>query len=202
MTQEKCYNENITAEQVLAEYLDKRTTDNDSDEECNEARRRACEEKKECRCTCKLGKICAHCRIRKLCADIFKGNNDTQPTEKDCGKCEPSSSAVFNICKTESNDCRPYLARVFSELKDLYDIKERQKSGFEINKKCELQLQGNKIPHSKSKHSSIRELEKLDEKENRRSSGGQEPSIRETKCKTRRPRKKGGGGGDQPCRKR
>lgn len=134
---EKAYNERICAEEILEEYLDKKSSCSD---DIDQNSKDGSEEKKQCRCTCKPGKICAHCRIRKLCEDIF------QPEPKQgeqCNKCERQSSELYNICQSGAgvgDDCRPYLARVFSELRDLYDIKETKKKKFEKNEKCEKQF--------------------------------------------------------------
>ncbi|CAD6992206.1 unnamed protein product [Ceratitis capitata] len=142
--EEKPYNEKMTADQILQEYLDKQSSG--TDQKLSDCCRHdggeipATTEKKECRCTCKNGKICAHCRIRKLCEDIFQPPRPPEEPEQDCGKCE--SDEMFNVCKTSSKDCRPYLARVFSELRDLYDIKKAQYKPFKQDERCEKELQG------------------------------------------------------------
>ncbi|KAH8311004.1 hypothetical protein KR044_003851 [Drosophila immigrans] len=76
----------------------------------------------ECRCTCTMGKVCAHCRIRKLIADIFQASKN----ERVCPKVKPNSSEDFCVMENNTTECRPYLSRVFSELRDLYDLKDTQ----------------------------------------------------------------------------
>ncbi|XP_017849865.1 uncharacterized protein LOC108604780 [Drosophila busckii] len=77
-----------------------------------------------CRCTCKFGKFCAHCRIRKLCADIF---NPKAAEAKKCPKTKASVDEDFRIIAEPEDECRPYLERVFSELKYLYDKRDAKK---------------------------------------------------------------------------
>ena len=189
--QEKCYNENLTAQEVLAEYLDKDSSNSDIEEGCPEAMRAMCDEQKECRCTCKFGKICAHCRIRKLCADIFKTDNADKNANSGCGKCDANPMDDYNICKTESNDCRPYLARVFSELRDLYDIKERQKSGFDINARCEAELNRHSSSFQSQKiHDPKKELAKIMAKRRADHSPDDEEKVENKREKCGRPKKK------------
>ncbi|XP_036322652.1 uncharacterized protein LOC118736743 [Rhagoletis pomonella] len=142
--EEKPYNEKLTADQILQEYLDKQSSGTDQKiSDCCRAENEeipSSTDKKECRCTCKNGKVCAHCRIRKLCEDIFQPPRPPEEPKKDCGKCE--SEEMFNVCRTSSKDCRPYLARVFSELRDLYDLKKAQYKPFKQDERCEKELQG------------------------------------------------------------
>ncbi|XP_067619783.1 uncharacterized protein [Eurosta solidaginis] len=142
--EEKKYNEKMTADQILQEFLDKQSSGTDQKlSDCcraDAAEVPSVPDKKECRCTCKNGKVCAHCRIRKLCEDIFQPQRPQEEPDQDCGKCD--SEEMFNVCKTSSKDCRPYLARVFSELRDLYDIKKAQYKPFKQDERCERELQG------------------------------------------------------------
>ncbi|KAM8702975.1 hypothetical protein ACLKA7_005336 [Drosophila subpalustris] len=116
----------LTAEQILFDYLGK-PPPSGIEEICKSAceEKRLEEEKKEeqteCRCTCKFGKMCAHCRIRKLCADIFQTDE-----KRVCPRVKAKSSEDYCTIIEDSQQCRPYLSRVFSELRDLYNIKENQ----------------------------------------------------------------------------
>ncbi|KRG01295.1 uncharacterized protein LOC26527429 [Drosophila mojavensis] len=105
---------NLTADQILKDYLDKPQTDRlDRSVDPNEL---AIEEdvtqqgQSRCRCSCE-NKLCAHCRIRKLCSDIFKSSEA-------CIEQKPSDHCV------KSEDSRPHLAKVFSDLRDLYNVKD------------------------------------------------------------------------------
>ncbi|EDW81663.2 uncharacterized protein Dwil_GK10902 [Drosophila willistoni] len=91
-------------------------------EECPDEAKDTCS---ATRCTCKGGKICAHCRIRKLCEDIFAKKGDTNPH---CPIVEPESDEDFCVIAETETDCRPYLVRVFSELRDLYQINDNKKA--------------------------------------------------------------------------
>ncbi|XP_075148562.1 uncharacterized protein LOC142222344 [Haematobia irritans] len=138
--EERPYNDQLTANDILKGFLEKKSscTEQSTDRSCNQ---NDGDGKPRCRCTCIPNKICAYCRIRKLCADIYQPNPKASNLE--CGKCESKSSEMFNICKTSSKDCRPHLTRVFSELKDLYDIRTPKKKTFEPNERCEKELNGN-----------------------------------------------------------
>uniref|UniRef100_A0A6P4FNX1 Uncharacterized protein LOC108053313 n=1 Tax=Drosophila rhopaloa TaxID=1041015 RepID=A0A6P4FNX1_DRORH len=98
--------------------------DSDTDEECP-----------PCRCTCTVGKICAHCRIGKLCEDIFEGKSKKETTmQKSAEVPQPTFDEDFCVI-TEPIDDRPYLSRVFSELKSLYNMHDAKK----LQKRCESQ---------------------------------------------------------------
>lgn len=123
--EEKPYNDTQNSEQIIKEFQDK--LQKNSDTYLNEP--------PKCRCSCKYGsnKPCAHCRIRKLCENIFQPSPaELVPTNE----CEPKSSDV--ICS--SSDNRPFLTKIFSELKDLYDIEEPKKKQFAIDERCEREL--------------------------------------------------------------
>ncbi|XP_068153098.1 uncharacterized protein [Drosophila tropicalis] len=88
------------------------------------------------RCTCKGGKKCAHCRIRKLCADIFADKPDSK---QHCPIVEPESDEDFCVIAETETNCRPYLVRVFSELRDLYQINDNKKAT-ELQTRCTQSL--------------------------------------------------------------
>ncbi|XP_062122003.1 LOW QUALITY PROTEIN: uncharacterized protein LOC133835880 [Drosophila sulfurigaster albostrigata] len=93
-----------------------------------------------CRCTCKAGKMCVHCRIRKLCADIFKQKDAEY---KDCRVLEPNSNDDFCVVVEEDEtQCRPYLERVFAELRDLYH--KRDAAQQKLDARCTQSLFGRK----------------------------------------------------------
>ncbi|XP_073816574.1 uncharacterized protein [Musca autumnalis] len=132
----KPYNDEVTANEILNDYMDKGSncSEDSNDQICSQSDQTT----GHCRCTCNPKKVCAYCRIRKLCADVFQ--SDGHRKEDECGKCETKSSELYNICKTNSKECRPHLTRVFSELKDLYDIRDVKKKDFEKDERCEREL--------------------------------------------------------------
>lgn len=118
----------LTADQILTEFLrkPKGADENYCVDPCNkQPDDQDAEEQTVCRCTCKFGKLCAHCRIRKLVADIFQASKN----EPVCPKTKPNSSEDFCVLENDTVECRPYLARVFSELRDLYNLKDTVKIG-------------------------------------------------------------------------
>ncbi|KAL7730508.1 hypothetical protein ACLKA6_000510 [Drosophila palustris] len=93
--------------------------------------------KKNCRCTCTKTKLCVHCRIRKLCADIFKRKAVTADGfVRECPvlKAVNSDEDFAVIVEPETEDCRPYLERVFAELRALYE--KRDAAQLELEKRC------------------------------------------------------------------
>ncbi|KAH8326671.1 hypothetical protein KR067_011678 [Drosophila pandora] len=138
VVEERHKEKKISADQILLEFLGKPppTLDDYCVDPCEKAKQEKNKAEEDecppCRCTCKYGKMCAHCRIRKLCADIFKVDR----MEPKCPKVEPKDSEDFCVVNKSSDDCRPYLAKVFSELRDLYDIKDTKKMS-ELDENCE-----------------------------------------------------------------
>lgn len=126
---EKPYDDSQDAEQVLKELHDDPPSETYS------------LDPKKCRCTCKVGinKLCAHCRIRKLCEHIFQ-----PPASKEEDIPESKSSEVNCV---SSSDNRPFLTRIFSELKDIYDIEESKPKEIELDERCEREL--NKEPQQR-----------------------------------------------------
>ncbi|EDW81662.2 uncharacterized protein Dwil_GK10903 [Drosophila willistoni] len=133
VVEERLKEKKPTADQILLEYLGK-PSDGSINDLCMDACQKAMKSKIEgssqddcppCRCKCKANKMCAHCRIRKVCADIFQSNKGD--VEK-CPKVEPKDNEDFCILSDSANDCRPYLARVFSELRMLYDINDKNRA--------------------------------------------------------------------------
>ncbi|XP_017047210.1 uncharacterized protein LOC108092194 [Drosophila ficusphila] len=86
-----------------------------------------------CRCTCKKGKMCAHCRIRKLCEDIYD-KKAPPPPEKP--RPEPRSDEDFCVLFENEEDDMPYLSKVFYELKNLYHLHDTKKLTA-IKERCE-----------------------------------------------------------------
>ncbi|KRF83769.1 uncharacterized protein [Drosophila virilis] len=136
----------LTADQIVSDLLGKPFLENMEDfcsKLCTAPAAKNANEDQQlgCRCTCKNGKICAHCRIRKICSDIFQGD-EGQPA---CPEAIPKSSEV--ICLEDNNveKCRPHLARVFSELRELYNIKE-SKLTHGASKECGQYSSPNKNP--------------------------------------------------------
>ncbi|KAM8702979.1 hypothetical protein ACLKA7_005339 [Drosophila subpalustris] len=114
----------LTADQILLEFLGKPkgADENYCLDPCHKQPEdeEDAQEATTCRCTCKFGKLCAHCRIRKLVADIFQASKN----EAVCPKAKPNPSEDFCVLENDTVECRPYLARVFSELRDLYNLKD------------------------------------------------------------------------------
>ncbi|KAH8278710.1 hypothetical protein KR018_007533 [Drosophila ironensis] len=137
VVEERHKEKKLSADQILLEYLGKPkpTIDDYCMDPCEKAKQAAKKDDEDecppCRCTCKFGKMCAHCRIRKLCGDIFKVDR----LEPKCKKVEPKESDDYCVVNKSSEDCRPYLAKVFSELRDLYDIKDTKKVS-ELDENC------------------------------------------------------------------
>lgn len=67
-----------------------------------------------------------------MCEDIFQPANKA---DEKCGTCDAKSSDMYNVCRTSSRECRPYLIKVFQELKDLYGVKETYCSDAEVEAK-------------------------------------------------------------------
>ncbi|KAH8417638.1 hypothetical protein KR222_003477, partial [Zaprionus bogoriensis] len=85
------------------------------------------------RCTCKAGRMCAHCRVRNLCTDIFKRKKNGAA---DCPSGVVNEQDDFCVVVDDpEEECRPYLERVFAELRDLYDKRDARKSD-DFNKRC------------------------------------------------------------------
>ncbi|KNC28215.1 hypothetical protein FF38_14136 [Lucilia cuprina] len=151
---EEPYDDKLTADQILQEFTNNKTTDPTIDKPSEASLIGGAE---KCRCTCKDGKICAHCRIKKLCEDIFKTPGNA---EDDCGKCVSKSSGLYNICKTSSPDCRPYLTKVFQELKDLYHITKTKNENIIDDHKENVKRSVDKIQEAKH-------IKKIDEPSSR-----------------------------------
>ena len=127
--EEKSYDDERSADEIMKECQNNLQTDDNTSSNSNEQE----DDTPKCRCTCKYGidKPCAHCRIRKLCENIFN-----PPPKEDAAKiCKKSSGA-----DCDNTDSRPFLSKIFSELKDLYDIKAPKKKVFKPDEKCEKEL--------------------------------------------------------------
>nr|XP_017001212.2 uncharacterized protein LOC108060144 [Drosophila takahashii] len=133
-------NEDLTADDILAEQLVKPVAPPDHEDFCEpiceRIRRRNVNENEcpPCRCTCNANKICAHCRIRKMCEDIYSGEKPVEPPRRHP---EPRSSEDFClITDSEEEDSLPYLSKVFSELKHLYHLHDSKKLSA-LQERCE-----------------------------------------------------------------
>ncbi|XP_030370556.1 uncharacterized protein LOC115621139 [Scaptodrosophila lebanonensis] len=128
--------EKLNADEILKECLGERKAVVD-DDYCEDPCTKALKDKDNsdisCRCTCKGLKFCAHCRIRKLCSDIFHSH---EKKTEECPEVVPKSNEDFRIVSTKPPECRPYLTRVFSELSHLYDVKETMKKESQLALKC------------------------------------------------------------------
>ncbi|XP_016991413.2 LOW QUALITY PROTEIN: uncharacterized protein LOC108053315 [Drosophila rhopaloa] len=126
----------ITADDIMAEQLVKPVAPPGVEDFCEqpcERIRRKSNECPPCRCTCKPDKMCAHCRIRKLCEDIYKNDNPPEPVRQIP---EPRSSEDFCLIVDPEEDDLPYLSKVFSEMKDLYQLHDSKKLSA-IKERCE-----------------------------------------------------------------
>lgn len=148
----------LTAEEIMAEQLKKPVPPPGAEDFCSRpcdtalrqknARDRngtdqqdpgSDEECAPCRCTCREGNFCAHCRIREMCADIFnKESPELIKKHSTVRPPEPGSSEDFCVIAQSEDDYRPYLTRVFSQLNDLYKLHDSQKIEA-IQKRCESQ---------------------------------------------------------------
>ncbi|XP_064549999.1 uncharacterized protein LOC135436352 isoform X2 [Drosophila montana] len=136
----------LTADQIVTDLLGKPLLENVEDycaKLCSAPAAKNTEEDQQlgCRCTCRNGKICAHCRIRKICSDIFQGD-EGQPV---CPEVRPKSSEDICLEDNDLEKCRPHLARVFSELRELYNIKETKLLPG-VSKECGQYSSPNKTP--------------------------------------------------------
>ncbi|KAH8278713.1 hypothetical protein KR018_007534, partial [Drosophila ironensis] len=144
----------MTAEEIMEEQLKKPKRPPGADDFCTnpcEQKMRANEygsdeECPPCRCTCKKGAMCAHCRIRAMCEEVYHSESHGQ-----CNLCpEPNTDEDFCIINDSEDDNRPYLSKVFSEMKDLYRLHDTKKIKA-IQKRCQSQtLLTTRTIHSQS----------------------------------------------------
>ncbi|XP_064550427.1 uncharacterized protein LOC135436673 [Drosophila montana] len=116
----------LTADQIMNEFLKvpAKSVEDDDRKEPDYSKR----------CTCTVKKICTHCRIRNLCADMFK----PVVHEEKCPEVKPKPDEDFCVI-VESDSlgpeaCRPYLERVFGELTDLYGKRAANAKKAELQK--------------------------------------------------------------------
>ncbi|XP_017847798.1 uncharacterized protein LOC108603470 [Drosophila busckii] len=114
-----------TAEKILIEYLGKPppTIDSYCADPCAKPQENEdTEDECRCYCKCKYNKVCAHCRIREMVADVYKAKKRLKQAK--CIKPEPRTAEECCVLKKKSSESfRPFLEQVFSELRDLYDLK-------------------------------------------------------------------------------
>ncbi|TDG40273.1 hypothetical protein AWZ03_013303 [Drosophila navojoa] len=124
----------LTSEQIILEVLGEPKLDSEMCEDpCQKAERERRERSEgkdgsfgggsNKKCECKGGQFCAHCRIRQLCAGIFKAAKN----EVECPNATPSASEDFCVKVTDPQECTTHLTHVFSELRDLYRMKDMQR---------------------------------------------------------------------------
>ncbi|KAH8375804.1 hypothetical protein KR200_000039, partial [Drosophila serrata] len=77
-----------------------------------------------CQCTCTAHKICAHCRVRKMCEDIYKSPPVPKPPPR---VPKPGPDEDFCVIQESQDDELPYLSRVFHEMKNLYELHDFKK---------------------------------------------------------------------------
>lgn len=125
---ERPYNEQQTAADILAEW----GTTNTKGRFDNSIKNK-CEIMRENRCKCSGGTVCAFCRIQNMCSDIL---GQTWKLSKNQNKECMKKISDFDVCKGDSDteDVRPHLQRVISELKDLYDISNEERVDSNPNK--------------------------------------------------------------------
>ncbi|EDW68293.2 uncharacterized protein [Drosophila virilis] len=121
---EEDYNQKeLTADNIMIDYLGKPPAA--ISDICKDPCDKSAEENTKmyqagCRCTCEQGKLCAYCRVIKLIPGLFQPGL-SQKTEQNADDSQCSEDhCVFMVNPTES---RPFLARVFSELREIYDLK-------------------------------------------------------------------------------
>ncbi|XP_064550432.1 uncharacterized protein LOC135436678 [Drosophila montana] len=140
-----------TAEEVLIEYMGKppeTIEDYCKSFPTKHAKENSSENSEVCGCTCKFGKLCAHCRVRVMCADFFKSEKKeesapvTQASEED-----PAGDYCLSLLQPDMS--RPFLARVFSELRDLHNI-ENTKRPSDLERECNQQSARKKTRHTLS----------------------------------------------------
>ncbi|EDW97614.1 uncharacterized protein LOC6537345 [Drosophila yakuba] len=165
------WNKPITAEEIVAEQLVRPTAPPEVEDfcepVCEKVRRKIWNDNvcPPCRCTCTKGITCPHCRIRRMCNDIFASKSPPKPKPR---VPQPRSSEDFCVVmESDDDDDLPYLAKVFSELKNLYHIHDTKKLSA-IKERCAAQslfsirsrrsikelteslYPGDKIPHRES----------------------------------------------------
>ncbi|KAH8417642.1 hypothetical protein KR222_003480 [Zaprionus bogoriensis] len=87
-----------------------------------------------CRCTCKFNKLCAHCRVRKAIAEMNINFRQAElPPRSTVVLGEQGSDEDLCAMNEQSTVSRPFLARVFSELRDLYDLKDTRRTASNTN---------------------------------------------------------------------
>lgn len=144
---EKPYNEEQTAADILAEWDTTNTKGG-----FGKSIKNKCEIMRENRCKCSGGTICAFCRIQNMCSSILgKTWKPTKSLNKECLK----KKSDFDVCEdgSDTEDMRPHLQRVISELKDLYDIsrEERVDPKPDNNEECKRLIGGSDAVKMKRK---------------------------------------------------
>lgn len=113
-----------TADEIINEYLSKKKKTTDCEDPCeNFAQKKAESKAPDCQCTCKGLKLCAHCRVREMVADLNIFRKKTEPEIKGKFLVKRNISQDYCLVFEKPQLSRPFLERVFSELRDLYDMK-------------------------------------------------------------------------------
>lgn len=116
-----------TADEIILEYLGKsKQSDDLCEDPCkNTKEKKIDDETSDCKCTCKGYKLCAHCRVRQMvnAMNLYRETAE-QDTVREPVKFKKNTSEDCCVAFENPQISRPFLARVFSELRDMYDIKE------------------------------------------------------------------------------
>ncbi|XP_070142824.1 uncharacterized protein [Drosophila kikkawai] len=78
-----------------------------------------------CQCTCSGGKVCAHCRVRRMCEDIY--HQSAPEPEQRMRLSRPGTQEDYCVIQDSQDDHLPYLSRVFHEMKHLYQLHDSKK---------------------------------------------------------------------------
>ncbi|KAM8702976.1 hypothetical protein ACLKA7_005337 [Drosophila subpalustris] len=126
----------LKAEQIILDYLGKpqATVEDYCELPCEKKEKKEKNEDKgqlaECRCSCRYGKICASCRVRAQCAEYIDNKEQLRrPRAAGPEEEEEAESEDFCVVDEKPKESRPFLSRVFSELRDIYDIKDTVRPG-------------------------------------------------------------------------
>ncbi|KAH8388355.1 hypothetical protein KR093_005103, partial [Drosophila rubida] len=106
-----------TADEIVEQYLKLPPKDEDP---CKTSCEREIE--KRCGCVCKKGKMCLHCRMRVINADLFQKKISS---DDECPAVKPTSKEDFCVVVDgKKSKCSPHLEKVFAELNELYTKKD------------------------------------------------------------------------------
>ncbi|KAH8257833.1 hypothetical protein KR038_001753 [Drosophila bunnanda] len=126
--------EQLTAMQIIAEQLVRPSVPEEDENHClgpcisghRDVKNKESEgdECPPCQCTCTAGKICAHCRVRKICEDVYQSAPVPEPPSR---VPNPGPDDDFCVIQDSQDDELPYLSRVFHEMNQLYEMHDFKK---------------------------------------------------------------------------